>query len=179
MLERWLRTNSRICGLNLVGAALLAVAGTALSLAASGHALCIWLGIALTTFGGLWSGIALGQLVCPRIGYRRGHLFLFVRGILPLPIRIPIEAVECFFLGQEPSREDDGAEVANVVIRLAESTLQWHDIKVRPSLARSRGGYITICGMWCEPLSIERVNHMNKRLAIAKKRLGNHSVGAR
>ncbi len=118
--------------------------------------------------------MSFGQLVFPRIGYRRGYLLLYVGKFLPA--RVPIEAVECFFLGQGPLDAEDSAEVANVVIRLAESARQWHHIRARRSLAQSCDGYITVRGMWCEPLSVELVNRMNQRLTAAKRQCGGQAI---
>jgi hypothetical protein len=52
-------------------------------------------------------------------------------------------------------------------IRLAERATEWAQRDVKPALGAWCGGYITIHGTWCEPLDIDLVNQLNKRLAAA------------
>ena len=94
------------------------------------------------------------------------------------PIRVPIEVVECFFLGQGPAdipAADSELQATNVIVRLAEVATQWHRVRVTRSLGHWCDGYITVRGMWCEPLDVKLVNRMNKRLAEAKKQRGGPS----
>ena len=90
------------------------------------------------------------------------------------PWAIPLDVVECFFLGQAPSTMRDAAgqevETRNVVIRLAERSAEWQQ---QPGVERSLGrwcdGYITVYGIWCEPLDRSVVEAMNHRLAELKR----------
>jgi hypothetical protein len=52
---------------------------------------------------------------------------------------------------------------------LAESATQWHQMPVRASLGEWCDGYITVRGMWCEPLTIKLVTDLNRRLAQVKR----------
>jgi hypothetical protein len=52
-----------------------------------------------------------------------------------------------------------------LVIRIAESAADWQHVEVKPQLGSWCGGYVTVRGTWCEPLSISLVNRLNQRLA--------------
>ena len=109
----------------------------------------------------------LRQMRRPRMAYRAGELLLWLRGAAP--IHVPIEVVECFWLGQAPSllpgKRHEHTEAAAIVIRLAERAAEWRHQDVRPQLGAWCEGYVTIRGTWCEPLSIDVVNRLNRRLA--------------
>jgi hypothetical protein len=109
----------------------------------------------------------------PRLAYNDGELLVYLRSLRPL--RVPVDAVECFFLGQGPAQpavpDDLVVKAANVIVRIGEGATAWHARKVRAELGQWQDGYITIRGMWCEPLSHERVNELNRRLAEAQRQL--------
>jgi len=91
---------------------------------------------------------------------------------------VPLELVECFFLGSEPlkppgSVPDDrpSQRVGTLVIRLAERAVDWRE---RPTLAEWgswREGNIVCDGRWCEPLSADLVRTLTRRLVDAKRSL--------
>jgi len=56
-----------------------------------------------------------------------------------------------------------------VVMRLAESAHQWQYVDVNPKLGSWCDGYVTLRGTWCEPLSLEVVIRLNRRLADAHR----------
>lgn len=129
-----------------------------------------WLLIVLCV-GGLAS--ILWALFLPRVAHADGRLLLFLRG--PTPIRIPIDAVECFFLGQGPSGiggglSGEGAESRNIVVRLAERATEWHHGDLDRRLGQWCDGYITITGTWCEPIDADVVGAMNHDLADLKRK---------
>jgi hypothetical protein len=82
---------------------------------------------------------------------------------------VPIDVVECFWLGQAPGllplERHKHVETAAVVIRIAERASQWHHQEVKPQLGAWCDGYITIRGTWCEPLGVPLINRLNQRLA--------------
>ena len=93
--------------------------------------------------------------------------------------RLPLEVVECFFMGQGPTELPAeylrDTEAVNVVVRLAERASRWKQRDVHPLFGRWCDGYITIRGAWCEPLNQEVVERLNHRLADAKRHLAaNH-----
>jgi hypothetical protein len=108
----------------------------------------------------------------PRLAYTPGHLLVFLSGLRP--IGVPIELVECFFLGEAPSliASRAGRQIKSVtlVVRLAERSKELRQRDVWPWLGQWRDGYITIRGTWCEPLSREIVNRLNSQLAEIKHR---------
>ncbi len=169
MTAVWLRSNRRALWLGMVLPATVAVLGAALA----GSTLAVgW-----RAGGGLVCGVGLAlvaalawQLRQPRLAYLRGQLLVYLGTGQPVPV--PIEAVECFFLGKGPAMlagdPRDGAETSNVVVRLAESASEFAERSVKPALGKWCGGYITLRGTWCEPLSLARVNQLNDCLRQAQ-----------
>ena len=141
--EVWLRPNRRALALGLVPACLLLAAG----LAAIAMA---WLVVGWTLLaGGVYlAGVVVWAMRQPRLAYQDGQLLVYLGG--PGPRRVPIDVVECFFLGQGPSmlpatpRDDDQQpETSTVVVRLAESAEAWKHIEVKRSLGHWCDGYIS------------------------------------
>ncbi|MBW3596375.1 MAG: hypothetical protein KY475_03760 [Planctomycetes bacterium] len=175
MRECWLRPNRRILWLSVVVAALVGVGGLLLAwlFPVTGEpAWPGWLGLALAAAGLLADVTFLYHMRLPRLAYEDGHLLVYLRS--STPDRVPIELVECVFLGQGPSliRASDGreSETANVVIRLAERAAEWRDRETNPSLGEWRCGYVTIRGTWCERITPELVKQLNERLVAAHRR---------
>ena len=167
--EVWLRPNRRILALGIVILALPLVGAVSMIL--------ISRQIAVTTLG--WTIGALTVLLLafairaisrPRLAYDKGCLLVYLSSARPH--RVPIELVECFFLGQGPSLlpaptlsgENDSPESSTIVVRLAESAEDWKHVEVRPSLGLWCDGYITIRGTWCEPINADRMKQLNHRL---------------
>ncbi|MDA0657674.1 MAG: hypothetical protein O2931_05510 [Planctomycetota bacterium] len=147
------------------------------AMAARGSSLSGWLGAfaGLVVAGGLcmtWAVVYWSFL--PRLSYENKCLLLQLR--LGRPERIPIEVVECFFIGQGPGEGNFGGrsrpEAVNLVVRLAESAKEWHKGNVRPALGSWCDGYIVLRGMWCEPLDGDRVAELNHSLIQIKRSLG-------
>ena len=173
MREVWLRPNRRalLCCmappllLTLLGAALLAAA----ILVWSSATLAI-IGV-VTILAGSLSLIGLSRIyVAPRLAYQDGLLCVYLgRGG---PQHVPIEIVEIFFRGQGPSMmhmkwgraEAEENEVRNVIVRLAEAEKSWRQRQVHPWLGNWCEGQITIRGTWCEPLTRDVFERLNRRL---------------
>jgi hypothetical protein len=86
------------------------------------------------------------------------------------PVRVPVDVVECFLLGQGPSLlpgANPAAETANVIARLSEKSPEWSHVEVNRLLGSWCGGYVTIRGTFCEPLNVDVVNRLNAALAAA------------
>ncbi len=111
----------------------------------------------------------------PRLGYYRGELLVYLQA--GKPIHVPIDVVEVFFLGQGPVAGKDprnrganaGIAAANVVVRLSEAATEWHRRDVNVVLGVWQEGYITLRGLWCEPLNGDVLQRMNRRLAKIKR----------
>jgi hypothetical protein len=127
------------------------------------------LAFGLAALGGILLAVLLWYARQPRLAYDGRHLLVYLRPTAP--IAVPIDAVECFFLGsglrELPGHAGREVEVAQISVRLAERATQFADADVKPALGKWCGGYITIYGAWCEPLSIELVHRLNSRLAEA------------
>jgi hypothetical protein len=172
MHETWLNTNRRILLLGMILPAALVVIGlivvVAKPLDAAGWLQIVgWILVGVGLF--LFAILAL-QLRLPRLAYTDGTMLVYLR--MGPPYRVPLETVECFFLGtgarQIPGKGNEETPVRNVVVRLAEKASEYHERQVKPALGRWEGGYITIYGAWCEPLDLAAVNRLNARLAEAR-----------
>ena len=103
----------------------------------------------------------------PRLAYAEGELLVYLEP--QTPTLVPIEIVECFFLGQGPSElpklKGREPETQNVIVRLAESATDWKHRDVRPVIGHWCEGYITLRGSWCEPITPALMKRLNHRLA--------------
>jgi hypothetical protein len=179
--EPWLRTNRRalLAGATVPG--LLLGIGLLLAWAApvgGNWQLLRYLGWAMIALGGPLLGVLLYFLGQPRLAYADEHLLVYLRS--PGPVRVPIDVVECFFLGQAPSRlpqpVGEGVKTATVVVRLAEAAKELREVPVKRSLGRWADGYITIDGTWCEPLHADLIRKLNARLVDVKRQLRHRRV---
>jgi hypothetical protein len=178
MTEAWLKTNRRALLLGMaVPAVILAVAvgGLAWTIASGKH--WLWqLPFVVVGIVPLWMmGELLYALSRPRVGYEAGELLVFLEPTRPT--RLPIEIVEVFFLGQGPSElpklNGKEPETQNVIIRLAESAVDWKHRDVRPAFGHWCEGYITLRGSWCEPITPGLMRRLNQRLAeVQRERRG-------
>lgn len=171
--EIWLRGNVRPAGL-LVAAA--CAAGTALAVLAvlpQTAAIARPLAIAYALLAGpLVAGLGLAA-ARPRLA-RRGDV-LRVR-LAPLVAHdVPLEAVECFFMGSHllpgPAGRDDlpRQRVGTLVMRIAERAAVW---QARPTFApwgTWAEGAVVFDGRWCEPLSVELARELSGRLVEARR----------
>jgi hypothetical protein len=174
MREVWLKTNRRALLLGLVFPGVWLVAALAsLALSVSSgqpwYFSAVCLALALPP---LWMVVGLSYaLLCPRIAYEAGELLVFVE--MHRATRVPIEIVECFFLGQGPSELPKLAgrepETSNVVVRLAEAAGDWKHREIKPAFGQWCEGYITIRGAWCEPISRDLLQRLNRRLAEVQR----------
>jgi len=181
MAECWLKPNRRALTVGMVLPITMGVVGCVLLLHSGwspvgGGAAAVGGGL---TISGLIVMIGLvWHLLAPRIGYRRGEVLFFLRAAGP--IAVPLDVVEGFLLGQAPGRlagRGRQLKTATVTVRLAETARPWHDRDVNPALATWRDGYISILGTWCEPLSVDQVQMLNRKLARAKKSVRDPAVG--
>lgn len=167
--EVWLRPNRRIIGVGLFVLAL-ALAGTIPLIATSQHVAVTAVGYGLGALTLLLVCLAVRTIIRPRLAYDNGCLLVYLGSAHPHCV--PIELVECFFMGQGPSLlpaptlagESESPESATIVVRLAESAEDWKNVEVKPTLGHWCDGYITIRGTWCEPINADRMKQLNHRL---------------
>ncbi len=108
----------------------------------------------------------------PRIAVDGNQLLLFVRS--GLPVRVPLEIVEGFLLGQGPSMlagAGHDLETSTLVIKLADKAEEFQKVDVKAAIASWCNSYVTIRGTWCEPLNIDVVNRLNTQLFEVKQAL--------
>ena len=168
MREIWLRPNRRALGVAMIAPAVVTCLGVTLAI------LGWWTdapwqfggGIATTGMGAVLLMLLWAAMTIPRLAYRDGELLVYLR--TSRPIAVPIEVVESLFLGHGPAMlkgdDSDHATTRNVVVRIADTALDWHQRDVRSELGKWCDGYIVIRGTWCEPVSLEQLNKLNARL---------------
>ena len=168
MAEPWLLSNRRALAFGMLLPALVLVLGLLLAFGPETR-FGAWQRGAGYLLGivGLIGVVALArQMKQPRLAFEDRELLVYLR--TGAPFRVPIEIVEGFLLGQAPSmlpgRHED-VETSTVVIRLADKATEWSHQEVKAAFGRWCDGYITLRGTWCEPLSVELVNRLNRRLA--------------
>jgi hypothetical protein len=164
MNEIWLRANRRALWMGLLAPGSLAAVALACVFFGSGPLRVLgWAGVVVA---GCVVGLILWLMRQPRLAYQPGYMLVYLR--LGPPIRLPIEVVECFFLGSGPIKLTDHIDApyraVGLIVRLAEKAAEWADRPVKPALGRWHEGYILIHGAWCEPLSLEVVSRLNVRL---------------
>lgn len=173
MAKVLLKNNVRACVILAGVFTVPLIAGIALIVTQWGHStgwsVLGWVLAAVSLFF-LWRQLRwLGQ---PRLACDADALLVYLDG-RSQPQRVPLDNVECFFLGQTATTwsdlKGDPVEGCSVVVRLAERDPQWHRGDAKPSLGRWCEGYITVRGIWCEPLNGDVVNRMNHDLAEIKR----------
>ncbi len=172
--EVWLRPNRRVFSVGIIILAL-SLAGSIFLIATSRHLAVTIVGWTMGALTLLLVLFAIRTMMRPRLAYDDGFLLVYLGSAQPH--RVPIELVECFFLGQGPSLlpaptvagKSDSPESATIVVRLAESAEDWKHVEVRPSLGQWCDGYITIRGPWCEPINDDRLKQLNHRLVATHR----------
>ncbi len=170
MREVWLSGNQRAIAVALIVPVLLAAGGGAVWLLTSQWPWHVF-AAALVLAGLVCGGSLLVLWRTPRLAYHKGELLVYLRS--SLPDRVPIEHVECFFLGQGPSLMTKAHEgrARTIVVRLAEAAEQFRQRPVKASLGQWCEGYITIRGTWCEPIDAPLMKRLNERLVAVKREL--------
>ena len=169
MPETWIRPNRRVLAVGWLAPAALLSAGIPALVMGWLHESWLWFGIGvMLSLSAIVLGIMLGWLMRqPRIAYQDGSVLVHCG--LASPIALPLDVVECFFLGQAGGLIHDAqgreAEVRTVIVRLAESAKDWHHRDVQAALGHWCEGYITIRGTWCEPITPELMKRLNQRLS--------------
>jgi hypothetical protein len=173
MYEVWVRPNRRAI---LFGAAVpLVSVVVGLWMAArlaEGAVWVLWLGVLLAGFGAVCAVLILWQLRLPRVAYRGGEVLFYLQS--GTPIAVPLELVEAFFLGQGPlmvKGAPQGREAVNLVARISQRDPNYERRDVKPALGSWCESYVTMRGMWCEPLNGELIRRLNRRLREAGEEL--------
>jgi len=171
----WLHTNRRALWWGLVVLfPLLAVANGCVWL--SPNDWLRWAALAATALLAYLIVLCFYLMFQPRLSYANERLHVRLRP--GSPIQVPVESVECFFLGQGPTLRprpfgdrDKVEETSTIVVRLAESAEQWRHFDVTPALGLWCDSYITIRGTWCEPITNDLLKRLNANLIAAHREL--------
>lgn len=172
MSQPWLHNNRRLLLPLSIPALLLALIGVVCSLAGvwSWRPLML-IGLALVVIALTFKVAAWSYFRRPRLSYEPGTLLVHLG--VGRTIAVPVEIVECFFMGQAPSmvRGPGGeeAETATVVVRLAEKAKEWHHREIPAYLGQWCDGYIIVRGTWCEPIDMDLLTRLNRLLAEAHR----------
>lgn len=184
----WLRGNVRpVLGL----AALVAIFGaglTAAVLVAGVAPATSWLVFAGWLVAGAVVALLAAAAARPRLVHRRSpqHGDILEVRLAPGSSRaVPLDAIECFFMGsQRLEAEGDVADdrpshrVGTLVMRVAERAKDW---QARPTFApwgTWQEGAIVFDGRWCEPLSVELARRLSGKLVDAKRAAAGHASTA-
>jgi len=175
--EIWLRGNQRLLGVGLIAPLVLAsLGGICLLLSSNAEStspVFFILGITALALAVILGGLILWVGRLPRVGYDSSarEVVLYLPG--PTPYRIPLEIVECFFLGsgitQIPGQPSRDVQTKNIVVRLAERAEDWHRRDLTLSIGKWCEGYITIRGLYCEPFDVETIKRLNTLLHQAQQ----------
>jgi len=194
--EVWLRGNMRPLVVAAVAEGLV-LAAVAAAVAATGFTplgVGVLLAVAATTSLGM-AGIAMAASR-PRLAYRDGMLVVRLR--LRDGEELPIDLVECFFLGATDIRRPahgggcDGNHAAGhdhlhppaarrrgtLVMRLAERAIDWRRRPTFTPWGTWSDGYVVFDGLWCEPLSPDFVERLTRRLVEMKRAAGSRGGAA-
>jgi hypothetical protein len=171
--ETWIAANRRIISLVFLPPVALLIFGLALALAGDRSEWRMAAGIIIAMAALMAIGLLIRASIRPRVGYRDGNVDFYLRA--GAPISVPLEHVEAFFLGHGsaalPVKLGAQLETVTLVARLSRRAEEWSHVEVHPALGRWCDGYVTIRGMWCEPLTANVVERLNRRLHEVKQEL--------
>lgn len=172
-VDVWLRGNVRPA----VGLAALAVgalaAGFAVLLACGLPAWIIWLAAAVAINVAAIAALLVWSASRPRLE-RRGTV-LRLRLAPYAAHDVPLDAVECVFLGSQPIGREDAdvyrLRVGTLVVRFAERATECRERLTFGPWGTWHDGYAVVDGRWCEPLSLEVARRVSARLLEAKRQV--------
>jgi hypothetical protein len=174
MREVWLRPNRRAIWFGCLPPLAIAALGAWLVAALPGESDRVgrWLGVALFVAGLTLAAALFAQLLRPRVAYGEGQVLFYLRS--GPPIAVPVGVIEAFFVGRGrvplPGLFNK-QETMNLVARISQRATEWACQDVKQSLGNWCDGYVTIRGLWCEPLEADLIRRLNRRLAEVKSGL--------
>lgn len=172
--EIWLRTNVRALLVGLALVLFLLLSGLSAIAIAGRFQVGLWLelgGWIVVVICGFVACSLTYQLFLPRLAYHDGHLLVYLQSSEPL--RVPIDVVEFFFVGQGTSYVPDTTEGPSksrtIVVRIAEAATEWHDLPIRTAQGEWRESYILLRGTWSERITPDVVKRLNRRLVEVQR----------
>jgi len=174
MVETWLRPNRRVLWLGCTAPLLTTVVGALIVVwRYRQNTLDGWLffGLGLLMLGAAAVAGLLLMLMQPPVACDPRHVRFHLGQWRS--IHVPMEAIDCFFLGEGSSglgsRASGKVKASHLVVRFAERAVEWHNRDMKPAFGKWQDGYLSIYGTWCESLDEDLVRELNKRLAAAKR----------
>jgi len=171
MTEVWLKQNRRAVLMGMLFPIVAELIG--LTIATVGwfapQTVLFWIGTTIFVLAQMALIGVAAHAATPRIAYRDGNLYLYVRS--GGPVRVPIGVVEGFLLGQGPTMlpgQTHDWETSTLVMKLADKAEEFRQVESKPALASWCNSYVTFRGTWCEPLNIEVVTRLNTRLGAIR-----------
>jgi hypothetical protein len=178
-LDVWLQGNRRLIYPMFVLPILLAILG--ITLIALTWDRYIWLsavGVLIIAVSVLLSISIMFYAYTMRIACDGKNLLLYIQE--SKPVAVPLEIVECFFLGSgitampgSPNRE---IQTKNIVVRIAERATDWAHRDMPLEVGKWCEGHVTIRGLYCEPLTVDKVQELNVKLYEAHQLLKNQDI---
>ncbi|NOZ40397.1 MAG: hypothetical protein GXP24_09245 [Planctomycetes bacterium] len=169
MTEVWLQSNRRILLLAVAPVVVLGGLGWAI-FRGEGLPLPVWLGAGCLGFALMLLVGLVRQFFQPRIAYRDASVLFYLKA--GGPIVVPVDVVEAFFQGEGPAHlpgaSQDQTKSVNLIARLAQRETDWQQRDVKAALGNWAEGYVTMRGTWCEPITMEVIGRLNRRLAQVK-----------
>ncbi len=177
----WLAANRRLVWLlaAVAGGLLAGGLGAAVAAGRTAGGGRLFLGILAAGIGLLAAAVAVvaSRAAVARLSCR-GETLLVRTGPIGVE-RLPLDAVECFFLGSQPldrggsptCADEPAFRVGTLVVRVSERAAAGHagQWTARGPWAAWEDGYLIIDGRWTEPLTVETVRRVNGRLTQAKR----------
>lgn len=175
----WLRGNMRPVLWLAAVAAIIGAGFTSAVFLAGGPTLGTWLVSAYWLLASGFVAALAAAAMRPRLVHRvdsKSENVLEVRLAPGAAHAVPLDAIECFFMGSQ-RLEPEGAvaddqpthRVGTLVMRVAERAKDW---QARPTFApwgSWQDGAIVFDGRWCEPLSVELARRLSGKLVDAKR----------
>lgn len=170
MGEVWLHSNRRVLSMAMAPVVALGLVSY-LMLDDEAAGFLHWLGIAGIGVAVLLLLGLLRQFLQPRIAFNDGEVLFFLRA--RRPIAVPLRVVEAFFQGEGPAHlpgpPADETKSVNLIARLSRRETDWHERDVKPALGCWADGYVTVRGTWCEPITAQVIQRLNRRLSEVTK----------
>ncbi len=170
MTETWLQSNRRVLLLAMVPVVVLGGLGLVVLLSEE-LPFPKWLGACCAGMAGLLLVGLVRQVFQPRVAYRAGSVLFYLQA--GGPIAVPVHVVEAFFQGEGPAHlpgaSQDQTKSVNLIARLAQRETDWQQRDVKAALGNWAEGYVTVRGTWCEPITVEVIRRLNRRLSEVKE----------
>ena len=183
----WLATNRRLAWLGTVVAVVLAVLTLLAAVAVGRSGGGVRLALVGLACGAGFSTLVSASLTLAafRPAVSAAGDWLLVRLGPGRTERLPLTAVEVFFLGSQPLDHRGGPadaaaaafRVGTLVVRVAERSTAVAKRSGGGPWAAWENGYLVIDGRWTEPLTVETLRRINGRLIVAKRAAGETGPG--